>query len=298
MRYCPIIVGIVIVTYFITCSTTEHNHSAQKSDAEEKLTVLRPVEAGLTEKVDAPVEVLEIKIKQKKGEPFEFKRAQFVNDKTGWAMTNKSVYKTSDGGNKWDRLGVIPQEDASFTSFHFIDDYRGWLTELKQIYVERYGLGNSSRILATDDGGTSWRVQVTFPNEVKFRDIKFLNAKEGLAIGAKVVDGPKAVEHSTLYDEIFVLKAENGGQDWIDISEGVKTAIKNQYGIANDFAHYIHWITSSSILLLTKYGKVISTSDSCFSWKTIASFQVEPPDNFLKPTGYFKLLLDPRKSLE
>jgi photosystem II stability/assembly factor-like uncharacterized protein len=258
------------------------------------MTVLRPVPAVLNEETHAPVQAIETKIKGKAGAPFEFKRAQFLDENHGWAMTGYALYRTIDGGKTWERLPQQPEEDASFTAFFFIDESRGWLTAVKRVFTERYGLGNSSVIMVTDDSGRSWKVQASFPNEVKITEIRFFNANVGLAMGAQVIDRKPPYP---VYDELLVLRTSNGGNVWNNSSEAAKAAIKNEYGIANDSPRYIEWTSSSSVLLLTRYGKVINTTDEGKTWKLIASFKDERPGGFISSTGFHKLALDPQRRL-
>jgi photosystem II stability/assembly factor-like uncharacterized protein len=250
------------------------------------VTILRPVPAVLTEDVHPAAEAIETKIKGNAGEPFEFKRAQFVSENNGWAMSNRALYKTTDGGKTWERLPQEPEHDATFQTFFFVNESRGWLTEVKRVFTERYGLGNSSVIMVTDDGGKTWNLQASFPNEVEISEIRFLNEREGLAVGAQVIDSRPP------YYELLLLSTSNGGKEWNNTSEPAKSAIKNEYGIANDSGKHVEWRSSSSVLLLTRYGNVISTTDSGKTWKLVASFKDERPNGSISSTGYHKLALD------
>jgi hypothetical protein len=117
-----------------------------------------------------------------------------------------------------------------------------------------------------------------------------LNNNEGLVTGAKTIGSRPP------YYELFVLSTSNGGREWKDISEEAKASIKNDDGIANDSGEHIHW-TTSSLLLLTRYGRVIGTADGGKTWQAIASFKDERPNGFVSSTGYYKLLLDPAQKL-
>ena len=188
MRYRTLVLIAILIWYSLGCESRGHNQNPVNSRPEERMTVLRPVPAVLNEETHDPVQAIETKIKGKAGAPFEFKRAQFIDENHGWAMTGYALYRTIDGGKTWERLPQQPEKDASFTAFFFINESRGWLTAVKRVFTERYGLGNSSVIMVTDDGGRSWKVQASFPNEVKITEIRFFNANVGLAMGAQVID--------------------------------------------------------------------------------------------------------------
>lgn len=290
MRYLTLTLALVVLVYLNSCVSSADNQRPANTRTPKPITVLRPVPAVLTGETYPPADVSETKIKGKAGEPFEFKHAQFVDEHHGWAMTAASLYRTTDGGKSWERLSQEPEKDARFSSFFFIDESRGWLTVWKHIFTERYGLGNSSVIMVTDDGGRSWKPQASFPNEVTFSEIRFLNRNEGLAVGATVIDAQPP------YAELLVLSTENSGKDWKNISEPAKEAIKNEYGIPNDNGTHIYW-TNSSIFLLTQYGQIISTTDRGKTWKHIATFKDERPNGFASSTGFIKLAPDPEGKL-
>lgn len=290
MRYLTLLLAVVVIGCSLSCVSRGQNQQLVNSNAVEQVTVLRPVPAVLNEETHPRVEAVETPIKGKTGAPFEFKHAQFVNESHGWAMSEHSLYRTKDGGKTWEWLSHQPEKDARFTSFYFIDESHGWLTAVKHVFTESYFLGHSSVIMMTEDGGTSWKLQASFPNEVKIRELRFLNRTEGLAIGGQVIDG------FVPYDELFVLSTSNGGREWKNISPPANAAIKNEYGLAQDTGKYIEWTSSSSMLMLTGSGRVISTTDGGKTWKLIARFKDERPHEIFTPistTGYHKLALDP-----
>jgi photosystem II stability/assembly factor-like uncharacterized protein len=287
MRYSTLALGLILISYSLSCVSHGHNQRTASSEPGKVLTVLRPVPAILTEDIHPAVDAIETKIKGKAGEPFEFKHAQFVSENNGWAMSKRALYRTMDGGQSWERLPQKPEnDDTTFETFFFVNESRGWLTAVQQVFTERYGLGNSSVIMVTDDGGESWKLQASFPNEVVISEIRFLNENDGLAVGAQVIDSRPP------YDELLLLSTSNGGKAWNNTSAPAKSAIKNEYGIANDSGKHVEWRSSSSLLLLTRYGKVISTTDGGKTWKLVASFKDERPNAVVSPTGYHKLALD------
>jgi|KBSSwiStaDraftv2_1062776.scaffolds.fasta_scaffold98873_2 photosystem II stability/assembly factor-like uncharacterized protein len=285
MRCNTLLLTCVVVGYSLSCVSHGDNQLATNSRAQKQITVLRPVPAVLNEETHPEVQGTETKIKGTAGEPYEFTHAQFISENHGWAMSSASLYRTINAGKTWELLPKEPEKDARFTSFFFVDESHGWLTAVKQVSAKRYGLGNSSVIMVTDDGGQSWKEQASFPNEVVLSEIRFLNTSEGIAVGAQVIDDKPA------YYELLVVKTSNAGNEWNNISEPAKAAIKNEYGIANDSGRNIQW-RPSSMLLLTRYGKVIRTTDGGKTWEFIASFQDKRPDGVISSTGYHKLALD------
>ena len=286
MRFSTLVLALILITYSLSCVSRGHNQLTASSQPAKVVTILRPVPAILTEETHPTVEAIETKIKGKAGSLFEFKHAQFVSENNGWAMSNRALYRTTDGGKTWERLTQEPENDATFETFFFVNESRGWLAAVNRAFAERYGLGNSSAIMVTDDGGKSWKLQASFPSEVVISEIRFLNANEGLAVGAQVIDSRPP------YYELLLLSTSNGGKEWTNTSEPAKSAIKNEYGIANDAGKHVEWRSSSSVLLLTRYGNVISTTDGGKAWKLVASFEDERPNGSISSTAYHRLALD------
>jgi photosystem II stability/assembly factor-like uncharacterized protein len=258
----------------------------------ESAVTLRPINAVIHE-VEDPIQAQQTRITS--ASAGQFTQAVFVNERRGWGSTNKLLYGTADGGLKWSRLAFTAGEDSRISSFTFIDEARGWLAVTKQIYTERYGLGNSSQIWSTNDGGNSWNKQADFLNEVRIKQIKFVNAENGFAIGGRAIDRPPS--QGPAYDEILVLQTTDGGRVWTDISEGAKTEIKKQSGTTADHGWDIESPLSTDMFMLTKNAAVIQSSDRGKTWKTIAIFKDERPEGFVSSVGYYKLVFDTEQRL-
>jgi photosystem II stability/assembly factor-like uncharacterized protein len=145
--------------------------------------------------------------------------------------------------------------------------------------------------MATEDGGQSWKLQASFPDEVKIGEIRFLNANEGFAVGAQLID-----RRPQPYDELLVLKTSNGGNEWNNVSEAAKAAIKEEHGIPSEYGQHVQW-TPSSIFLMTRFGRIISTTDRGKIWKPVVVLKRERPDGVVSTPGYIKLALDPSDRL-
>ena len=289
MRHYALTLAVIVTGYLGTCNSTSNNYKTTSSQPPEVITILRPVPAILNENTLSPVDATEIKIK-KTGTNFEFKQAQFINENCGWVISPNSVYRTTDGGKTWERMSFEPQKDGRFVAFSFIDELHGWLAMLKQDLAKSYGLGYSSVIMITEDGGRSWNSQAVFEDEIQINDIRFLNQNEGLAVGYK------GLENRVDRGELFVLGTSNGGKQWQDISGPAKAAFKNQWGAAVDSGIFIQW-TSSSVLLLTRNGRVMSTPDRGKTWNTIVIFKEERPNGWMTSSTYYTLVLDPEEKV-
>jgi photosystem II stability/assembly factor-like uncharacterized protein len=156
----------------------------------------------------------------------------------------------------------------------------------EHVDAERFFLGNSSRILFTQDGGKSWVEQASLLSEVELRCVRFLNVQDGLAIGHRMIDKREP------YDEIFAVSTNDGGKHWNDISDKVKAAIQAESGFANDIGVDIDWSIPNRILLLTTRGRVITSADQGETWTTTVELEDERPNGILSSASYYNILLD------
>ena len=290
MRHSTLLLTLIVVAYSLSCVSRGHSDQPGNSPSEERTAILRSIPALVNEETHPAVEAIETQIKGEAGSVFEFKQAQFVTEMHGWAMSGDSLYRTKDGGKTWERLPPEPEKEATFETFFFINESRGWLTAVKRAYTKRYGLGNSSMIMVTDDGGESWKRQASFANEVVINELRFFNANEGLAVGGQVIDDRPP------YHELLVLRTSNGGSEWNNISEAAKTAIKEEYGLPSDAGKHIEW-TASSVLLLTRFGRIINSTDNGKTWKLVVTLKREMPNGNKSTTGNVKLVLDPQQRI-
>lgn len=286
MKY---IIALTLLCLGLSCGL-EPNRAPVESTPPNKTAILRPIEAELHETGNSVVNARETRIISKGDNEGSIRRALFVTAQSGWANSRAFLFKTSDGGATWSRLTFTVDEESQISSLAFTDESRGWLSVTKQRYTERYGLGNSSQIWATNDGGNTWHKQADLPDEVIVRQLSFLNPNDGFAIGARVIDRPR--EQGPPYDEILILSTTDGGQVWKDISEGVKEEIRRQTGSTAEYGWSIHWRSPTEVFLLTGSHRILRTSDRGKTWETIVRFKDERPHGFTSSVGYYKLVFD------
>ncbi len=108
--------------------------------------------------------------------PAQLTLVDFVDARTGWAVALDGLLGTTDGGGCWRRLGEPAQP---LVAVHFVDPRRGWGVA-GSAAVRANGLPNAvalgdgvpvqpagGRLVATDDGGQSWRDVATTPPDVQ-----------------------------------------------------------------------------------------------------------------------------------
>ena len=116
----------------------------------------------------------------------------FPTYRRGWAVGNKgTLLKTTDAGDTWRAVRLRTKADLS--GIAFADRCTGWI-------VGGVGGADDSRgvILATSDSGSHWRAQKV-PSGVKvISKVKFVDARNGWAVGSPGV----------------VLRTTDGGETW------------------------------------------------------------------------------------
>jgi len=87
------------------------------------------------------------------------------------AVGDRGGIVVSADGQKWDQVPVPVR--AALTSVHFPDPQHGW------------AVGHDAAIVATADGGKTWKLQNFQPDlEKPLLDVLFLDASRGFAVGA------------------------------------------------------------------------------------------------------------------
>jgi photosystem II stability/assembly factor-like uncharacterized protein len=284
------VLSLIVLSFlsgFTSCYTQPDKSGVESTPIKSDPVVLRPLRVGLTEGNHQAVKVAESKISS--GERFQ--AAQFVDARHGWARSNKSLYMTSDGGKNWEPIALNLSPDSNLSSFFFINDTKGWLTIVNRVNSAHYGMSNSSRIMTSSDGGKSWTEQASFPDEVDLSCIRFLNVNDGIATGFRVI------EAQPLSYELFAIRTDDGGKSWKNIAENLALAIQDENGFTYDFAHAIHWSSPSNLLLLTRGGKIVSSSDQGETWNLLVQFKDQRPEGFISSTGYRSLAISPEGNI-
>jgi photosystem II stability/assembly factor-like uncharacterized protein len=103
-----------------------------------------------------------------------------VDDRTVWASGSQgTAVMTTNAGASWRRLTMPGAADRDFRDVHAVD--------ARAAFVLSIGPGELSRVERTTDGGTTWRVSLTNPDQRGFFDaIAFWDGDHGLVQGDPV----------------------------------------------------------------------------------------------------------------
>lgn len=282
MPHCLILILFLFLTTISLQACDSSGQSVPKIERNpNKVIELRPVPTRLLSNAERKVEVVQTTTTGGK----ELDQVQFVDPDNGWAGNRRVLYRTSDAGKTWQPLRPKLDSEAYITSFFFINKLQGWLTVVSQKQGESYGLGKSSTIVVTHDGGTTWSQQANFADEVNLQNVAFLDESNGIAVGGKVL------EQTLSRGETFVVRTSDGGRTWNDLSEQVKA------GIGQPVGHYrvkTRWVSPSHVYMLTLNGRLMASETGGDKWKMIADFNDIRPDGFASSTGFYKLLFSPQ----
>jgi photosystem II stability/assembly factor-like uncharacterized protein len=142
---------------------------------------------------------------------------QFVNDNTGFVITDFDLYKTTNAGVNWTSiLHNFGMQTGYFQDYYFLNQNTGWVTIPNGIAKTTNGgetwnfkitpiqsptsviflddnrgwvagrTGSSGMIMATANSGTTWTTQHTVPNNF-YWDISFANINTGWACGVSII---------------------------------------------------------------------------------------------------------------
>jgi photosystem II stability/assembly factor-like uncharacterized protein len=118
-----------------------------------------------------------------------------VSGKMAWASGTKgAVLRTTDGGKRWEKVGVPGAERLDFRDIAAFDE--------RSALVLSSGTGDASRIYKTTDGGKQWRLLFTNTEAEAFYDgFAFWDRTHGLAMSDPV-------------DGMFRLLITEDGETW------------------------------------------------------------------------------------
>jgi photosystem II stability/assembly factor-like uncharacterized protein len=118
---------------------------------------------------------------------------EFLDERHGFVCGEKSIYRTNDGGEKWEMVFTQDLVKEGFRDIYFHDNQHGFAVNAK---------GDVIRSL---DGGTTWSSQSITGN--RLRSIVFISEKEGYIAGDANETG------GVLYQTL------NGGDSWQMIND-------------------------------------------------------------------------------
>jgi photosystem II stability/assembly factor-like uncharacterized protein len=147
----------------------------------------------------------------------------FLDETTGWMVTDHGLWSTVEGGRSWTRL----EYRKGVLETHFLDAKHGYL------------LGASSMLDETTDGGKTW-TKLALPNDVagdgiapravSYNSIAF-QGPHGIIVGEidPSVPAPKTPKGSARRPppgrHVIVLETSDGGKNWSNSSVPIQASL-------------------------------------------------------------------------
>jgi photosystem II stability/assembly factor-like uncharacterized protein len=142
----------------------------------------------------------------------------FLNESLGWMVGENNLWKTTEAGRNWTKVGRFPK--GPILQVHFVDADNGW------------AVGYKKTVLETHDGGLKWNPVATAaapPGEPAYSAytwVSFANAKFGLIIGYNLpprrwgpvfpdwLDPQGAANYRDVPHLNYSLDTKDGGKTW------------------------------------------------------------------------------------
>jgi photosystem II stability/assembly factor-like uncharacterized protein len=151
------------------------------------------------------------------------------------AVGDRGGIIVSVDGQNWKQKQVPVR--AALTAVHFPDDQHGW------------AVGHDAAIVATADGGETWKLQHFQPDlEKPLLDVLFLDATHGLAVGAYGL----------------ILSTDNGGESWTELDA---SSIREEEVHFNALAR----LGNGSLFIAGESGMLAVSADQGKTWKKLTS---------------------------
>ena len=159
----------------------------------------------------------------------------FINEDEGWLVGDDGIILTTkNGGQKW-----IPQHTPLKHPFYapqFFNSKEGWI------------LGGST--FHTEDGGEHWEEQLFPEGHYLISDLKFVNRREGWAVGGLFAnDGGHSI----------ILNTTDGGRTWKKLEKTIKGIL-----------HGIEYAGDGTLYAVGDYGVILKYVDPTLRSETEA----------------------------
>lgn len=168
------------------------------------------------------------------------KKMMFLDNQTGYAVSDKYFHKTNDGGQNWfHSLDTIQYTNLS--SFHFIDSQTGWrIFQGTRFFPPQ--LFNEKFVQKTTNGGISWTSIYSAYSQPVFGEIFFIDPMKGFIV----------IQNS--FNE-YLYRSTDGGISWDNAYTNLSGENRSIYFINSTFG----WAVGS-------FGVVRYSSNSGNNW--------------------------------
>ncbi len=190
----------------------------------------------------------------------------FINQTTGWIVKsfgtgmNDShgavVYKTTDGGNNWERTVVSDSIGVLAAQLQFVDANNGWVSVLNA--ATRKG-----KLLRTTDGGENWTEANSLPASDEGDTFYFIDKNTGWMMTVN--------DHPSLFQ---ISKTTDGGSTFnLQYSDNITNVDSTSNHGGMQFLDAAHgWAVGPN-------SRILKTTDGGANWKLLTTSGIEADAN-------------------
>jgi photosystem II stability/assembly factor-like uncharacterized protein len=206
----------------------------------------------------------------------------------GYPFIGDGLWKSPDGGQTWQHLGLTAQRIISKIVVH--------PTNPNIIYIAAMGLpfqrDNYRGLYKTTDGGQTWQQILFISNQAGVIDLQMAPNNPNVLYAAawdrirnnqeSLVSGPDA----------RIWKTTNGGTDWTMLSGGLPTSDRSRIGLDIDKQNPNHVVAIYAKTDLT-YDKTYETFNAGQTWQPMDTTSIDP--NFQSNFSWYfgKVFINP-----
>ncbi|WP_199616295.1 WD40/YVTN/BNR-like repeat-containing protein [Paenibacillus alkalitolerans] len=192
-----------------------------------------------------------------------------INETTGWAMTNRGVLRTINGGEQWENvfpldLGKAGYDNPRFKPYFFMDSLHAWVA------LD----GGPITIFRTSDGGETWeKSEIKEQSMTKY--LTFLNPNEGWLMS--FIDAETGGK-----ELVDIYQTRDGGSNWVKIASTFPNNELNNFPLEGvksglTFLNATKGWAAGALTNAEGVTWLYQTDDGGHNWKQI---QLPPLPNF------------------
>ncbi len=174
------------------------------------------------------------------------------------AGSGNIAYRTHSPREDWEKVSLPFQSNIRVADIECVSDSEIWILAFQEATGYFDVAENISYVVFSSNGGESWSVKYRKTGR-RIDGLVYSDARDVWAFGTRFVLG------ETFYQEYVLIKTENQGKDWGDISD--KLASLKSCSEVSDSIVDVQIINRSNIKLLSIRGVIFTTTDEGKTWQ-------------------------------
>lgn len=232
-----LVVGILVGSFLYVLASRQHHPPTPSASVTSQPSTTRQMPAGTVSSLQT---------------------IHMIDATTGWASTNTSLLRTTDGWRTW--KDVTPHKATIVGAGYFLSGEEAWISEASGLGLQA-GQKPAVIVSHTTNGGQTWQsatLSVTVPDGVL--SMSFSNDQDGWA--------EAELGGATGNDLVELFRTTNGGKSWVAVSSN---GFVSQDHIPNTFPYGGHatgiTFINASTGWVVNTGKVYITHDGGTTWR-------------------------------